>query len=287
MIFIMGVYPRRDHHSCGGMRVRSAVGFSFVLMALSLLSVRGESVRVAISAMILDDGVTSHLWAGDDDRRIVGKQNADLFVLSGERSRAISIPFGAPGRPFVYSGPSEVVFYHEPVSPDPYAPRPSIAGAVTIPDDATDVLLIFVTENFDAQRFRIMVLDVSSDATDGGTFRITNLSRQTIAWNLGENTGMVTPGSSVLVDAPEDKFQTRIRLAQFDRPAEQWRIVYNRVLRPQPDQRYDCLILPRPGSDEEGIMVCFIADTPQDRSAIVKRGGVDLPIVEPPEPDGK
>ncbi len=264
----------------------TAMGVCITGLILAVLPLHGENVRVAISTMILDDGITGNLWAGDDERGVVGKEYADLFVVSGERSRSLQVPFGTPSRPFVYSGPRDVLFYHDPVSADLSVPRPSVAAQVRLPSGVSDVLLIFITEDFADQRFRIFPVDISSDVAAAGTLRLTNLSPQTIAWNLGEDRGQIQSGSSVVVQAPTDSFQTRIRLARYDEDAGRWRVAYNRIVRPQEGQRYDCLILPQPRTGGAGIMVRFVADTPSVRSSLVDRGGVSMPIVEPPDPDG-
>jgi hypothetical protein len=66
--------------------------------------------------------------------------------------------------------------------------------------------------------------------------------------------------------------RVRIQLAQYDDNANRWRRSFNRLFRPNQGERYECLVLPRPGTEGRSLLVRFITDTIETRRAIAERG---------------
>lgn len=257
----------------------------FFLVAPVATEAQQQIVSTTISTMILDDSITSLQWVGDDENAIEGKGFARLYAVSGARSRQVDVPFGSPSRPFNYSGSREITFYHEPISPDPNAPKPTVAARVRLPQDSDEVLLVFVTEDFDKQLFRVLPVDLSASDVEPGTLKITNMAGQPLAWNVADERGLLRPSSSVVVPLDLEVVRVRIQLAQYDDDADRWRRAFNRLFRPHDGERYECLVLPRPGSGGRTLLVRFITDTIETRQAINERGGRELPIDEPPMPE--
>ncbi len=253
----------------------------FLLLLVEALA--QNTVEVAVTTMILDDGVTTEDWVGDSIAGVEGLGAANLFLVSGGRSRAIAVPFGSVSPAFVYRGPREMVFYHEPVSVIADAPPPSISANVTIPDGADEVLLIFFTDNLEQQRFRVLPIAMDASRAKPNSMRISNYTNQDLAWMFGSERGQLEAGESASASISNQSITSRIRIAQFDAEANRWRIVFNRILRPGRGQRYECFILPRPGRGGEGVMVRIFTDHVDQRNRTTERGGVPLRVEEPEE----
>lgn len=259
------------------------VGLSLTLHAFGQQPAgSGSTISADVTVMILDDGVTGLQWVGDQESGLEGLEKAELFLVSGTRSRKVEVPFGTQSRAFSYSGPREMTFYHQPVSPDPNDPKPSVAAQVQLPADADDVLLVFVTENFERQLFRILPIDLSSSDVEPNTMRITNFSGQTIAWSVESQRGMLPTRQTATIPIDKDAIRVQVQLAVFHEEADRWLRIFRRRYRPFPGERYECLLLPRSGGD---VTVRFIRDKITSRQNMKEHGGYQLPVDEPPMPE--
>lgn len=239
----------------------------------------GSVVSADVSVMIVDDGVTGLRWVGDQESGLEGKGRAELYLLSGERSRRIEVPFGTQSRAFRYSGPREMTFYHQPISLNPDAAEPSVAARVQLPVDSDDVLLVFVTENFDRQLFRILPIDLSASDVEPNSMRITNFSNQQIGWSVESERGVLAAGQMATVPIDKDAIRVQVQLAIYLEEAGRWLRVFRRRYRPFEGERYECLVLP---GSSDGVSVRFIRDRISSRQHMRERGGYQAPIKEPP-----
>lgn len=260
-----------------------ATGFAGACLSISLMFSNGfaavaeETVSPMISTIILDEGRTTGSWMGDG--RIESHGAATLFLRSGENSREITVPFGSLSAPFRYSGPPLLNFFHRPLSPDPEDPLPDVSASVRLPANASDVLLIFVTDDFDSQSFRIVPLDISPDAAPNNSIRIINFTGVPVAWNFAGESGNLNPGSMTLVRINEKSGLHRLQLASFCPDMDDWRIRYNRRLRIIPDRRFEMILIPRPG-DSSNFAVTVIRDFVEYRRRLSAEDDRELPIHE-------
>lgn len=238
-----------------------------------------ETVSVMISAIILDEGRTTGLWTGDGRSESHGA--ATLFLRSGEVSRELSVPFGTLSAPFHYSGPPVLRFFRRPLSPDPEDPLPEVTASVRLPSNASDVLLIFVTDDFDSQSFRIVPLDISPRAAPNNSIRIINFTGVPVAWNFAGKSGELTPGSMTLARVDEKSGLHRLQFASFCPDVNDWRVRYNRRLRIIPDRRFEMILIPRPG-DSSNFAVTVIRDFVSYRQRLSAQDDRELPIHEAP-----
>lgn len=249
----------------------------FVGLAVGSKAAVDGSVSVTISTIILDEGRTSGLWTGDG--RVETHGAATMFLVSSERSREITIPFGTLSAPFQYTGSPVLNFFHRPLSPDPEDPLPDISASVRLPPNATDVLLVFVTDDFDGQTFRVVPLDISASAAPNNSIRIINFTGFPVAWNLFGDSGTLKPTGMTLLRHGSKEGLYRLQFASFCRDSDEWRVRYNRRLRIIPDRRFEMILIPRPGGDGS-FSVKVIRDFVEHRQRLSAEEDRELPIRE-------
>lgn len=217
-----------------------------------------DEVRLMISAMILDDGVTTPLWVGDDDAEIKGAFEATVYLPSVEGHLALVVPFGRLSDPVHYRGSRNLKFFNTPAGGDDDRPPP--VAAITLPEGIEEVLLVFVTDDFTAGTFRVLAFGLDEKNAAPESLRLINLSPLRLAWNLGGQQGVIEPLAVTQVSYIEEVGRVRLRFAAYNAAEESWNVQYNRLLRLRRDRRYECIILPRPSSAGEGFLVRIIAD---------------------------
>lgn len=249
-----------------------------VVPLISALPAFGQqgTVSVTISTTILNDGKTTGMWTGDGRTEEYGV--ATLFLFSGGKSRELAVPFGTLSAPFRYVGPSLLQFYKRPLSPDPKDPLPEVMSSVQLPAGASEVLLVFVTEDFASQRFRIIPLDISPDAAPNNSIRIINFTGFPVLWNLDGESGQLTSGSAILVETGDKRGYHRLQFASLSSKTNSWRIRYNRRINIVPNRRFDMILIPS-GADNN-LSVRVLRDFVNYRRNLAAKEDRELPIRE-------
>ncbi len=220
------------------------------LLAVAAFASEAEPVGgpVVISAMILDDGATTEMWMGDEEGERPGVEQVRLFYLSAGRVESVIVPFANLGAYFSYSGPPAMHFYASPPPlPEEDREPPPVVATVNLPAGAREVVLMFVTDNIAAGTFRIIPIDTSGDSFPANSLRLINFSPLPIAYELGDERGMVAArGEQLVMLDPQAGYQ-QFQVARPTEDGQHWRSEYSRHLQVREGMRMTCLVLPRPG----------------------------------------
>lgn len=247
------------------MRVTEKFIICSITLSLPFLSVFcSEYPQRTLSALIVDDGVTGKYYIGNDDSErgpiLPEVPSVPLFFMSDDTPRWMEVPFGNLSGLFVYRGPDELVFYHQPPSPDPDVPRPSVAARAALPDGMDNIVLLFFTENFDERRYRIIPLDDSEEAFPRNTLRIYNFSAVPVAIELGEERQQIAPRSLGFVPVATTGSYERLRMARYAEADSRWILDFSRRMRMREGTRATYLIFPRQGDSRGRVTVRKIDD---------------------------
>ncbi len=246
-----------------------------------------EYPKRTLSALIVDDGVTAEFYIGNDDSEQGPIRpevpSVPFFFLSDDIPRRIDIPFANLSELFTYRALDEVVFYHQPPSPDPDIPRPSVAARARLPDNLDNIVLLFFTENFGERRYRIIPLDDSEKAFPKNTLRIYNFSEVPVAVELGEQRQQIAPRSMEFVPVATTGKYARLRMARYNETDERWILDFSRRMRMRDGTRATYLIFPRKGSTTGRINVRKIDDPLELRMKRLAHTGGEPEEVPMPE----
>lgn len=213
-----------------------------------------------ITAMIVNDGRFDDRYYGNEDAGIAGVEAVQLYILSADRAEPISVPFGGLSSTVRYRGPRRLVFYHNPPSADPEAAQPSIAATTELPEGRGDLMLLFFTEDFDRRTYRVLPIDVSGDNFPINSLRIMNMSPFDIAWQISGERGRINRNGAEIVDLdPEEPFQ-KLQMVRYDTEGDKWRTIYSRHLQIIDGYRSTFLVLPRPGTEQNRVMIKVMND---------------------------
>ncbi len=238
----------------------------FLLLLSASLNATGESstakfandIQVVVSAMILDDGVTTALWVGDDDAEIEGASEVTLYLPSARGNQALVVPFGRLSDPVGYKGSRHLKFFKSPELDE--GDRQTPVASITLPEEIEEVLLVFVTDDFAAGAFRVLAFGLDEANAASESLRLINLSSLRLAWNLGEQEGVIRPLAVTQVSYADEGSRVRLRFARYIEEEGRWHVQYDRPLRLRPNRRYECIIIPRSGPDGGNFLVRIIAD---------------------------
>lgn len=253
-----------------------------LVLLVPLIAQETAQPQRTLSMVIIDDGVNTVNYVGDSDAGIPETPYVPLYFLSNDTPRQVNAPFTNLSPFFHYRGPDTLTFYLSPPSPDPQAPKPPVAGTVTLPHGMTDIILLLVTENFADRRFRIIPIDESSSTFPENSIRLFNLSSLDVAFEIGGQRDSVAANTMKSVQVQSDEPFKRIRIGRFDQAANQWRLAYNRYTRILDGHRSTYLILNRPFGHSNQLFVQRIHDPVQLRTTNLRQTGGEPEEVDPP-----
>lgn len=228
---------------------------------------------VFISAMIIDDGMTTESWRGGEDGEDAGLEQVELYYISDGRVESVIVPHANLSPYFVYRGPPTLYFYTRPPPlPGEDRPFPPVAATVTIAEGSGELVLIFITENFAAREFRVIPIATGGDIFPANRLRLINLSPTAVVYRLDEYQGALSPGAQEVVELlPQQGYQD-FQIARRTDDGGHWRLEYNRHLQVRDGMRMTCLILPRPGRIVgQPVMVRMIRENYSQRLNRLKR----------------
>lgn len=213
-----------------------------------------------ITAMIVNDGRFDDRYYGNEDAGIASVESVQLYILSADRAEPVTVPFGDLSSTVRYRGPRRLVFYHTPPSADPEATQPSIAATTELPEGRGDLMLLFFTEDFDRRTYRVLPIDVSGNNFPINSLRIMNMSPFDIAWQISGEQGRINRNGAEIVDLdPEESFQ-KLQMVRYDTEGDKWRTIYSRHLQIIDGYRSTFLVLPRPGTEQNRVMIKVMND---------------------------
>ncbi len=253
------------------MRQPKLLNYTAILIAA--LSVAGAHTSIfaneypshTLSVSIVDDGINSIYYLGQEDEGIPPTPSIPLYVVSNNEPMLVDVPFASLSSIVRYQGPSKLTFYRSPPSPDPDAPLPPIAGTVQLPQTSSETVLLFFTEDFATRKYRILALNDSLASFPENSLRIFNFSSNTVAVELDGQHKSLSSNASHIVPLDISNSYQRLKIARYDDNASRWRLALNRSIRVRDGTRSTYLIFNRPGQGDGRIMIRRINDPVQLR----------------------
>lgn len=234
-----------------------------------------SEVSLNISLFLADDGQFTEEWAGDGFSE--GRRQVEVGFGTGGSERMVPLQFEQTSGPFLYSGSPELTFFVE-----DRAGTPATVARVLLPEDVSDILLVFVTRSMAQLAFDVFPVDLSGTSTRPNHLRLVSLFGTPVAWSFAGRQGILQPYESESIRYSRDAFDNRLQFAQFDQSSQQWRVVYSRLLRLWQGQRYDAILLPGRGGNSQPVNVRIVADYIEIRR---QRAAEERAEVEEASPD--
>ncbi len=251
------------------------VTFLFHSMGFPYASADEQEWR--ITATILPDGVHDewfHELPGFEE-----DGGLPVAVQGNTGLHRIHVPLADLSPIVRYRGPRELVFFNGDGASGDGAANLPVAGSVLLPEDATDVLLLFVVADFRAKQFNIKVVPNSEVVFPRNTVRLMNFSRVPLRYNLSGAHGEVAAGSIEIIALPTDKRYARFGVAGWVASADRWIVLQNRYLQVRDGLRINYMVFPAIQRSGEDFLIRTIREDIELRHRNLRHHG-DAALVE-------
>jgi len=167
----------------------------------------------------------------------------DLGYLSDNEVATTDIYSRALSVPFPYSGPAQLSFFRETNVPGEEAPLRTPVASVSLPANASEVLLIFMrNKKVEAERYNVIAIPRDKSSFPSGSYQIFNLSDFPVSGKMGDEVFKLEYHGKKVIKLPlQEKTSIEVKFAQEE--DGQWSLGYSSIWSHYASKRVNIFIL--------------------------------------------